>query len=221
MQGSPHEQVYIQNNNRILQLYSRTASHLLHLYQFYPNYWIIKKSRDIGIQIQNTLVSTLPYYKYKLYPCGIFDCATCHNRMTMDETSICYYEEESSGFICHDCKTDMSMPNVTILEGFHNMEKIDVPNMFMVDECMNEKEWEEYMEEKREVARKAANAWGATYLNNWSIEDLRWRRLAKRGVQAFQRNREKRLREKTFRALYHLAGMDIHAALVLAKQIKI
>lgn len=221
MQSSPVEQVFLQNSNRILQFYSRASKHLTNFRRFHPTHWIVKKSRDIGIRLQDTLVSTLPYYKYKLYPCGDFDCAACNTNVRMDEHAVSYYREEYSGFVCDQCKGEMAISNVPIMEAFHDMKTIQVPKMVLIDECMSDEAWEVYMEEKRDVAKKAADVWGATYLHNWTIEDVRWRILAKRGVRAFRRNWERRIREKIFRVFYQIVGMDIHAALVHAKEIKL
>lgn len=141
----------------------------------------------------------------------------------VDHKHNCFLSAMHGGLVCAKCadiETDRRVH--AYLEGLGPMDVEPIMSFEFIDKRFDEEEMQIRQEELMKTMEGMNENLSCEYiyLKNKKIEDIREEFLAKRVVRRWKKMVHTRVRERVVRVLYHCAGMDFNASIMLAKSVK-
>lgn len=217
------QEIMEDNNNRMLTMMGYIYAHTSMGHGFQMDCWKATLHKDVAFQLEGVLISTIVYDSVVLYPAGVFTCSCCGQSRQIDHQSHCFISHDS-GIVCIHCKGDLSLrPLNSVLEfvtvkDLNNAEYIQFVDMRKDMQSIEAKEKE--LKEHMEAMNKRTDL-EFVYVDNKKTVDLYHDMLAKRAVLRWKAFVQKKREWKMFRVLYNVVGMDLNAAFVLARQVRV
>lgn len=215
------DEMFDENRNRLWRLMGFLQAHIGMGHFVQMNKWQITKHNGIGLLAQGVLLSTMEYSYMNVYPEGVYHCAKCKTSHVMDHKTACFYSNDVGAIICQDCKgayQDSYIVKAYVegipANGIQCSDSIEVLNMeYSADE----------LAQKREESREGMRALNENqntpfmYYGDKTITDFYHELIARRVCRRWRYVLERRRKLRLVKVLYSCVGLDMNAAIFLAR----